>query len=122
MRWSAVVFLVGALLWAVVSVAVWLSLPAYETSSGGGVGTGDAEITYVETTSTSTLVEENGLSVLLVLAIPVLPPLVALAARRRRVTLTLAWLCTACCVVAILSIGVFYVPEVVLLFAAASRQ
>jgi hypothetical protein len=115
-----VVPLVVALGIALALSLTWLLLPGggSETISGSG-GTGIPERSV---TTSETLLEVEGPSVLLVLAVPVIPPAVALAARRRTVSLVLGWITLAFCVLAVLSLGVFYLPVAVLLLVAAKRQ
>ena len=93
-----------------------------ETVSGGASSGADGEVTEWSETSSESLLEAEGPSVLVVLAIPVIPPAVALGARRRRVSLGAGWLCLAFCLLAILSLGIFYLPVAILLLVAARWQ
>ncbi len=113
----AVGLLIGAVLTAAAVSLAWALLPsvAWETGSASSDGTVMVE------SGTSTLVESEGPSVLFVLALPVVPAAVALAVRRRRLTLVAAWLTAAFCFLGMLSVGLFYVPTAALLFLA-SRQ
>jgi hypothetical protein len=114
-------FLIGAFVWAVVIGGVLGWFPtSNETSTSSGSSNGEVFST-IETEST-TLLEEEGPSVLIVLAVPVVVAGGALAARRRTATLVAASVLAVLCVLGLMSIGIFYVPAVVLLFVAASRQ
>jgi hypothetical protein len=78
------------------------------------------------TTQTCTsLVAVNGWRVAWLLAIPVAITALGLLSAirgRRAITLTLALLMLASCVVAILSIGIFYLPSAVALLVAATGR
>lgn len=93
-----------------------------ETVSGGGSSGPGGEVTEWSETSSESLLESEGPSVLIPLAIPVALPATALVARRRTVTLVAGWISLAFCLVAILSLGVFYLPVAILLLLAARWQ
>jgi hypothetical protein len=78
-----------------------------------------------ESTACSSLIAENGTWVLSYLAIPIILTVLAflaLVARLRAVTWTLAILLFALCILAAWSIGLFYVPSAVMLLIAAARM
>ena len=75
----------------------------------------------VETTSES-LLEYEGPSVLIPLSVPVVLAGVALARRTRRTSRTTGLLCLAGCVLGLMSIGLFFLPVPVLLLLAARWQ
>jgi hypothetical protein len=116
----------AAFLWSVGLAVAALVAPVYsgtDTTSGTGIPT-------VTTHSSSTLVGENGLGILLVLAVPtIVTVLVWLAlhdkcSHARRTSGYVAWgligLLSAFCLLGVLSIGIFVLP-VALLLASAAR-
>ncbi len=75
------------------------------------------------TQSSSTLIDVNGERVISVLAIPVVLAASGLLVVRYRLPTVFEWsiasACFSACIVAILSIGIFFLPVAALLFAAA---
>jgi hypothetical protein len=112
-RWAA------ALLVVALSIAVLLALAplgSYEscsaTSSGSSVCTAGHE----------SLVDREGTSVLIVLAIPVALAALPLATGSRRVALVVATLLTVFMVISALSIGVFLLPVVLVAWLGYNRR
>ncbi len=129
--------LIAAAIWSAGLLAAAALMPAYTSAS---VSTSDptslsGEIPdptdVVVHRSSATLVQVNGIGVLVPMAIPFLAvATVAVVLQRRRVLArpragALAWTVTGllggCCVVAMLSVGVFLLPVVVPLVIACSR-
>jgi hypothetical protein len=107
-------FLVLAMVLAVTG-ALFLALGPSVHSASTSVS---SDGTVVNDTSDLSLLESEGPTVLLPLAVPVLLAGVALACRDRTVSLTTAGLCLAGCLVAAASIGLFFLPAALLLLAA----
>jgi hypothetical protein len=113
----------GALLVAfvfAVAVAAGLALLPSRTESVSASSSPGSDV-VVETTSES-LLEYEGPSVLIPLSVPVVLAGVALARRTRRTSRTTGLLCLAGCVLGIMSIGLFFLPVPVLLLLAARWQ
>ena len=108
---------VGALVWVIAVVVMFAVVPVEGEVSAASSG-GPAVVTH----TSSTLLETEGTSVLVVLALPAVPAIVALARRRRTTTLVAAWVTTVFCLLGSMTIGLFYVPAAVLLFLAAHWQ
>lgn len=110
-RWA-----IAALVWAVLVGGLLAVLPLGETSTTttSGSGTGST------TTSSESLLASEGAGVLLVLAVPALLALIAVVVPRRDVRMGLGGLATVACVVAVLSVGAFFLPAAGLLLAAAA--
>lgn len=90
-------------------------LPVYSGATSDSNGT--------STETSATLVQENGPSVLVVLAIPILISLLPLFARGRAwqpLSITAAILLGFAVFLGILTIGIFFVPAMVVEIAAAS--
>jgi hypothetical protein len=132
-KFAVVVVLALAAIWSIGIVAAAFVAPAYEKQSSTLVGSPSSGITTPEprpvvTTSTSTLVEVNGLRVLVPVALPLFAVAVVamlLARRRARVRRgagPLAWttvgLFAAFNLLAMLSIGIFILPVTGLLICA----
>ena len=125
MRGSGLVALSLAL--AVVGSLFWLFFPAvaYEEASSPAEtgGSSAVEIVPVEQGRT-TLLEDEGPGILVVLALPIAVVLAALALERtraRRATrTTAAVLLAGFCVAALMSIGLVYVPSALAMIAAAA--
>lgn len=121
---------VAAVLWTIGTGIAFLSVPvgtsvssATTSSASSGTSTG-VETTEVTTTSSETLLEAEGASVVILLLIPVAIALIAALARGRRrrgVRLGAGIASTAACLVAILTLGFFYLPAALLLLASAIR-
>lgn len=116
---AASVALLFAAAWGVALVAAGFLAPAYESVAASSSG----EVVR----STHTLVDVNGLGVVVVLAVPfVVAVLVGavLALRPRRGALTAAWALTGLLVVlnllAMMSVGLFVVPATAALVVACS--
>jgi hypothetical protein len=112
--------LLGALVLAAAASLSFALVPvSHEESTSGG--TSDGAVFSETRTSSETLVESEGPSVLVTLAVPVVPAVVALTVRRRTATKVAAWLTGLFCLVGAMSIGLFYVPAAVTLGLAARR-
>lgn len=114
-----------ALAWSLLLVVAAFVVPVYGTASGSATvdpSTG-LSTTTTEITGSATLVGVNGPGVLVVIGIPLVATLLvgwALAARRRRI----GWVITsALCVLnvlALLSVGIFFVPTTLALIVACA--
>ncbi len=119
----------------------WLLLLAFILSIGVGVGlafapTGESVVTagesvtvggepneeVVTTHETTSGLESEGPSILVVLAVPVVLTGVALGLGTRRASLVVGGLGFVCCFVGMMSIGLFYVPVFALVLVAARLQ
>jgi hypothetical protein len=113
----AIILAVVAGIWLVVWPCFYTGITTVADPDGVGPGpSGDA-------TTCSSLIAENGSWVLNLLAVPVILTVLAflaVVARLRGVTWTLALLFLALCVLAAWSIGVFYVPSAVALLIGAT--
>ena len=109
-RWSQLTLLATLATSAVLTV-----VPVYSTASCGAVA-GGAETC---TTGSESLLEHEGASVLIVLAVPVLVSAMPLAFSRRGVAISAAVLLSALAVLGGFSIGLFYFPAVLLAWLAA---
>jgi hypothetical protein len=116
----AIVALAGAVGWALLIGLLFSLVPVERTESSSGAS--DGRVASPVTTASSTLLEAEGPSVLIVLALPVVPATVALARRRRSVSLVAGWVTAVFCLLGAMSVGLFYLPVVALLFVAAARQ
>ncbi len=103
-----------------VAVAAGLALLPSGTESLSTSSTAGSEV-VIETTSES-LLEYEGPSVLLPLSVPVALAGAALARRTRRTSRITGLLCVAGCVLGMMSIGLFFLPVPVLLLLAARWQ
>ena len=113
--------LIVAAIYAFVLIAAGFVVPVYESTSTSSSG----EVTN----STDTLVGVNGAGVLIVLTVPLLvTALVTLALwqRSRRLALPVAWTLTGLMAVlnllAMLTIGVFFLPITIALIVACSTS
>ncbi|HKE73332.1 MAG TPA: hypothetical protein VKB57_06940 [Acidimicrobiales bacterium] len=110
----------AALAWAVAIGVAWLMVPAGTSTSTAVSSDG----TVVTETSHPTLLASEGAGVLVPLAVPVVVAGAAVAAGRSRrargVRLAAGGLLLAGCLVALLSVGLFYVPAGVALVVAGS--
>ena len=109
-RWSQLTLLATLATSAVLTV-----VPVYSTASCEAVA-GGAETC---TTGSESLLEHEGASVLIVLAVPVLVSAMPLALSRRGVAIGAAVVLTALAVLGGFSIGLFYFPAVLLAWLAA---
>ena len=109
-RWSQLTLLATLATSAVLTV-----VPVYSTASCEAVA-GGAETC---TTGSESLLEHEGASVLIVLAVPVLVSAMPLAFSRRGVAISAAVLLSALAVLGGFSIGLFYFPAVLLAWLAA---
>ncbi len=110
-----------AVAWTLLALVVFAVAPmsSSETSSSSSDGT------VTTNSEQSTLVESEGVGVLVVLLVPVAVSFAALAAvafRMRALTGGLAVVALGLCLVSMLSIGFFYLPAAVLLLVAAVRS
>lgn len=111
-----------AVVWGLLLVVAAFVAPVYSTSSGSAVdGTDGTVATTAE--GSATLVGVNGYGVLLVISVPLVAALVvawALARGRRR----LGWVVTSVLcvlnVLALLSVGIFFVPVTLALIVACA--
>jgi hypothetical protein len=103
-----------------VAVAAGLGLLPSGTESVSTRSTAGSAV-VIETTSES-LLEYEGPSVLIPLSVPVALAGVALARRTRRTSRTTGLLCLAGCVLGMMSIGLFFLPVPILLLLAARWQ
>ena len=112
----------AALAWAVAIGVAWLLVPAGTSTSTSTAVSSDG--TVVTETSHPTLLASEGAGVLVPLAVPVVVAGAAVAAGRSRrargVRLAAGGLLLAGCLVALLSVGLFYVPAGVALVVAGS--
>jgi hypothetical protein len=114
--------LIVALVLSALIIVAGFTLPMYSSSSGDAVAPGDAPAT--PTFGTGTIVGVNGLSSLLVLALPLLVTIcVAVALMRSsqaaRITAwTVTGLLAVFTVMALMSIGIFLVPVTIALVIA----
>jgi len=125
-RRSAISLLVAAI-WCIGLIVAAATLPAYSSTTTTAGGAGSSE---VSTTSTETLLEVNGVGVLVVVGLPLVAvgavaTMLALRRRRRRsgagpVAWTAVGLLAALAILGIMSIGVFIMPAVVLLAIACA--
>ena len=109
-RWSHLTLLATLATSAVLTV-----VPVYSTASCEAVA-GGAETC---TTGSESLLEHEGASVLIVLAVPVLVSAMPLAFSRRGVAIGTAVFLSALAVLGGFSIGLFYFPAVLLAWLAA---
>jgi hypothetical protein len=111
----------AAVVWTLIALVGFAVLPFYSTASGGESSDG----TSWSTTGEETLIEHEGLGVLLVLLVPVALTffgLVGVAFGIRFLTIGAAVTVWALCVLGMASIGFFYLPAAVLLVVAAVRS
>ena len=113
----------AAVVWSLLLVVAAFVAPVYSTSSGSASPDATGGTTSSVVAGTATLVGVNGYGVLLVVAVPLLATLVvawALARGRRR----LGWVVTSAfgflTFLALMSIGVFFVPVTVALIVACA--
>ena len=113
-----------ALVWSVLLVVAAFVAPVYSTSSSAvSSAPSSGAAAAAEPTGTATLVAVNGAGVLLIVSLPLVASLVvaaALALGRRR----LGWVVTSLLIVlnvlAMLSVGLFFVPTTVALIVACA--
>ncbi len=120
-RWAVVAFavaVVGAL------VAAFAPLGRECTSTAvPSLGSGTPDTAVEEVCRGVSLFSVDGSWVLVVVSVPVVIALVPVLWRRRWIRIGSAALLWACCVMALLSVGLFFVPSAVLMtIAAASRD
>jgi cytochrome bd-type quinol oxidase subunit 2 len=118
-RWA-----IAGLIWTIALSLLWLFVPSGQSTSVSVSSDG----TTVTESSTHTLVESEGSSVVLVLAVPVVVAGIAVAAARatrpRGIRFACGGLLMAACLLGAASIGLPYVPAAVALFlsGALTRQ
>lgn len=103
---------------AVAAGLLLLLLPVYGGTSTSMDGSG----VTTTTTTHATLAEENGRGVYALLLVPVVLtalPLIAVGTTYRVVSWVAAALLAACCLLALLTIGVFYLPALAMLVTGA---
>jgi hypothetical protein len=120
-RSRADTFQLSAVGFAVLASVLLLVVPVFSSTSTSS----DSAGVQVQKTSTSTLLEAQGSSVLVLLVVPIILTLVPYLIRspsRRRATLTIA--CTVLLAIgallALLSVGLFYLPALVCSVAAST--
>jgi hypothetical protein len=115
---------VVAFVLALTASLLLLVIPVYSSVGGSAVLDGSGETQTKIKRSKTTLLEENGPGVLVVLSVPVLITMIPLLprrnARRRPWRLASAMLLTVLCILTGFSIGLFYLPAAVALWIAAT--
>jgi len=115
----------AALGWTLLVTLYWVVVPAgsWESVSQGVSPTG--EVVTTVRSGHDTLLEHEGSSVLIVLAVPVVLTVVGTwpwsARHARRARLSVGWLLLAGVVIGAMTIGLFYLPAAVLLLVAAFK-
>lgn len=110
-----------AVMWTLIALVAFALLPFSSSESIGQSSDG----TTFSTTSQETLIENEGIGVVMILLVPVavaLVGLVGVAFRLPALSAVVAAIAFVLCVVAILSIGFFYLPASVLLLIGAIRS
>ena len=114
----------AALAWAVVMGVAWLLLPAGTSTSSTSTAVNSDGTVVTETSQQQSLLASEGPGVLVPLSVPVLVAGAGVVAGRSRqaraVRLAAGGLLLAACLVALLSVGLFYVPAGVALIVAGS--
>jgi len=115
-------FTVAAFVWSGALVGAALLLPVYGSSSASSMG--------AHSSASLTLVQVNGLGVLIPVGVPLIIVALVWAALHRKcsrggrlggyVAWTLVWILVAGCLVAIASVGLFIAPVAGLLWRAAA--
>lgn len=115
---------VVAFVLALISSLLLLVIPLYNSVGSSAVTDGSGNAPSITTkVSQTTLLEENGPGVLVILGAPVLVtllPLLVRRERRRSLLFVAAGLLTALCILTGFSIGLFFVPTAVAMWIAAS--
>ncbi|MDA8436458.1 MAG: hypothetical protein M0Z98_10800 [Actinomycetales bacterium] len=109
-----------ALVWGLLLVVLAFVAPVYSTSSGSAT---DGTVASTTTEGTATLVGVNGYGVLLVVSVPLVAAVVvawALARGRRRIGWVVTSLLGALNVLAMLSVGIFFLPVTIALVVACA--
>lgn len=113
-----------ALVWSLLLVVAAFVAPVYSSSTGSSTDVTSGAVTTPETAGTGTLVGVNGAGVLVFVALPLVATLVvawALARGRRR----LGWVVTSVLgvltVLALLSVGIFFLPVSLALVVACAN-
>jgi len=124
---TASIALAIAAAWSVLLVAAAFVAPAYSTSSGSASmdTTSGATTTTEVTTGSATLVAVNGPGVLVVIALPLVVTLLvalSLATGHRRVGWVLTAILCLVNVLALLSVGIFFVPVTLALIVACASS
>ena len=113
-----------ALLWSVLLVVAAFVAPVYSTSnSAASSDLTTGATSAAESTATATLVGVNGAGVLLIVSLPLVASLVvaaALAFGRRRLGWVVTTLLIVLNVLAMLSVGIFFVPTTLALIVACA--
>lgn len=110
-------FAIAAVLWTVAAGVALALLPLGESSTGTNIAG-----VFVESTTRHSLLESEGATILIPLAIPTLLASLALIVRLRPMRLASGALLLAFCVLGAMSIGVYFLPAAVLLLVAGSQQ
>ena len=114
----------AAVAWTVLAGVVLLFAPTISVSSSGSMSSVDSRTEVVTTTSTETLLEHEGASVVAVLLVPVAVALVGAlgdgpTARRRRIAA--GWVLAVACVLGAASLGIFFLPATIALLIAGFK-
>jgi hypothetical protein len=115
-----------ALVWSLLLVGAAFVAPVYSSSTGSSSSdvTSGATTTASQTTGTGTLVGVNGPGVLVFIALPLLATLVvawALARGRRRSGWVVTSVLGVLTVLALLSVGIFFLPVTLALVVACAN-
>ena len=111
-----------AVVWGVLLVVAAFVAPVYSTSSGSAVDNGDGTVSTT-TEGSATLVGVNGYGVLLVVSVPLVAAVVvawALARGHRRTGWVVTSVLAVLNVLALLSVGIFFVPVTLALIVACA--
>ena len=109
-----------AVVWGLLLVVAAFVVPVYSTSSGSAT---DGTVPTTTTEGTATLVGVNGYGVLLVISVPLVAAVVvawALARGRRRIGWVVTSLLGVLNVLALLSVGIFFLPVTIALIVACA--
>jgi len=109
-----------AVVWGLLLVVAAFVVPVYSTSNGSAT---DGTVPTTTTEGTATLVGVNGYGVLLVISVPLVAAVVvawALARGRRRIGWVVTSLLGVLNVLAMLSVGIFFLPVTIALIVACA--
>jgi hypothetical protein len=120
-------WLVGAGAWSTALLVAALVVPMYGSTTARSIAPADPSAVASETvavnTTHATLVQVNGVHVLVPMALPLLAVVTVAVLRpaHRRLAWAVTALLLAFCLAAMLSVGIFVLPAVILLVVACSR-
>jgi hypothetical protein len=112
-----------AVVWGFLLVVAAFVAPVYGTSSGSAASGPDGTVSAATSEGTATLVEVNGYGVLVVVSVPLVAAVVvawALARGRRRIGWVVTSVLGVLNVLALLSVGIFFVPVTLALIVACA--